>query len=272
MSEMVKRGGYWKNRLSKKYKALQNRGKLTQFRINGLSRGIDIAYEPYSTHPVGGGGVNRDKTLEVCKLLFPRGIIPNDLAHIAADSELGSPVVHDIRGVKVTVASLKYTYITDLLRRQGLLASGGKVVWEIGSGYGGQARALLLLDGIVENYISQDFPEHIIIQRYFLREFKDRVWWIGPNISPPEPVDIVVCTYAFMEMSKDEVTNYFDLIRDNLKVGGHLYTIDDMNKMATSAGMSTYPIGAGFEKVWEMPFPDYGIGKVGKQWLFKKVA
>lgn len=270
---MIKQGGYWKNRLGKKYNTLQNkkvkRGAiLANFRINGLTKGIDIAYQWYNKHPVG-YGIDLEKTKEVCEALFP-STIPPDIRPLAVDSPIGNPTLHKLQGLKVTAASLKYAYIANVLSthiwRFRTKAQQFNVVWEIGSGYGGQARALMLT-GKVRSYISQDFPEHIILQQYFLKEYEDKVWWLTPNLSPPEPVDIVICTHAMMEMNKDEIENYFNLVQENLKPGGFFYTVDAMEKCV----LDEYPTTPNLKQVWCMPFPDYKIGKIGKQYLYKKV-
>lgn len=263
---MTKPSNYWKGRLSKKDSVLNNKKKkrgaiLQRFRINGLTKGIDIAYQWYSQAP---HGIDLPATKKAYKILFPKGI-SDKLIKIAADSSLGSPTLHKIQGVLVTAASLKYAYIVGVLFEY---LKSDTVVWEIGSGYGGQARALLLT-GKIAKYFSQDFSPHMKIQNYFLKEFNEKVINIDPNTPPPEKVDLIICSHAMMEMNSDEVAHYLALIYDYLKPGGYFYFLDDPAKAVVRN--HEYCIDETYLKlIFSKDFPDYQLGKVGIHQLYQR--
>lgn len=257
MSEANSPTEYWLERLSLKEKILsKNTSALENFRNNGLTRGIDLGYTYTRT-------LSPEETASGYEKLFPSGVSPT-LKPITEDSPLGNPSRCLINDVPVTLASLRYAYIT-----QTLLSYIGSdaVVWEIGSGYGGQARALLKT-GRVKSYISQDFPLHIKLQKYFLQEFS-QVTFLKANASPDKPVDLVINCNSFQEMELHEVNNYFSIIHNFLVPAGYFYHCNS-NKVLK---VNQYPFDQKWRLLLDKAFPRCSSGTgLGKEKLYQRTA
>ncbi len=132
-----------------------------------------------------------------------------------------------------------------------------KYILEIGGGYGGLARALLMADPDID-YTIVDLPEVLECSRHYLRDFGTRAHFITPSQFSFSGMryNMAIQTRGFMEMSLDEVVFYMSRLQDGGGMGRALYPgrlFFTINRVEKETRLRDYP----FDDKWQVLIADY---------------
>lgn len=164
--------------------------------------------------------------------------------------------------VEASVASIEYAAMASILV-PALERYGCETVTEIGGGYGGLARAVILTMPELRHWTIIDLPEVARVSRWYLAYH-----WKAEVIGSETPLDLatnppeaVVQTRGFMEMSAAEVAYYFDAIQDGTLLGptGLFWTI---NRLQKRTNFIDYPWDRHWKVVHKGDWPEAGMIEV----------
>ena len=152
------------------------------------------------------------------------------------------------------------------------LVNDNDVIIEIGAGYGGLAEKFLKLSNFKKYYIF-DIPSSIILQEYFLKEYKS-LYSNKLEIIKCTQFDkkfksicqkrdngklIILNTRSFMEMTKNTIKHYFDNFQKYCKQGDILFNANRYKKSMSGEviKIKNYP----YDNKWILLSASYSIGQ-----------
>lgn len=168
-------------------------------------------------------------------------------------------------------------YYLNLIQR--LIPLKGKVIWEIGGGYGALAQSIIRFTGGQQKYIFTDLPEANAQAAYYISshhpnlkigldiDFPSRtvtgsdleeydILILSPNVkfSPCLAVDLVINTRSMMEMEWGTINSYFKQIQEQLKDGGTFFCVNRYWKSTVGQDirLSQFP----FDSNWALVFSE----------------
>jgi hypothetical protein len=161
-----------------------------------------------------------------------------DLAYLA-DSLYGDPpktVELDDIGICATATSIRMACYAKTI--SDYWQHDAPDVLEIGGGYGAMAHALSRRYKL-SNYYIIDHESCMTMQRQFIRKTVgvEAKRWNGQKF------DLAINTHSFGEMDPDDVTYYFQIIKENLHEGCALYV---SNRIRRVTDFEQYPYGGGW--------------------------
>lgn len=241
---------YWAP-LCERKRELSKKLPFDQFRRNELGMNIDNANGAHKRI----AWLERN-TMEAWRAMKSK--IDSNLTWLVVDGPKGNPYRFEFDGLAMTYASIEYAYMASQLFAY---AAPFRRVVEIGGGYGGLARAVMLAWPNT-HYTIVDLPEVSQVSKYFLADYAydesgcHGVDWIDVDatmfLKDPRlegPVDLFINTRSFGEMEIDQVTTYCNLIERSIRPAGHFYCV---NRIAKLVRFCDYPI----PETWAKPLDD----------------
>ena len=237
---------------NKKKTKLYKFENLKNFRNNGLSYGLDDDY-------------SKAKTLNLYKVLRKK-YDRKTLFSMFDNRNIGSPK-NFIKKEKFYITGNELVHIKHLLDfKDKVSLSRNSVICEIGSGYGS------LISKIIKYYNSKviliDLPESNFLSHYYLKKlFPKKKFLLSSEIKkqlsikqilkndiiilcpwdklPKIQIDFYINSRSMMEMTYPTINHYFNLIKQNLKIGGYFLCINRYYKdtVGYPIELIKYPFG-----------------------------
>ncbi len=256
-----------------------------EFRRNGLTAGMQTEFDKKLMEPES-GMVPFDPVPRILDENFKKQLheFYISLKHKTGaefifqlcDSQIGSPQVMECEGHLLNLNELFLIYSTWQIGRyvKQLELPVSNIV-EIGGGYGGMAAKMKMLFPEASVFIF-DLPEVNAIQRYYISSFFPQAKIFGYSeylsagkrltddfydfvllpgwcidLIPQYSADVIINCRSMMEMTYDIITNYFEHIHKNMKIGGLFYCLNRYIKTSTGSPVciKLYPYDAKWEIV-----------------------
>jgi hypothetical protein len=198
--------------------------------------------------------------------------IVSHLPDFRRSDDVGGPILYQVAGIgRFSPSTLRYIKVAvDLKLMFGSL--DGMRIAEIGGGYGGQCRALHVLNRGIESYTIYDLPEPMALARRFLTTLGlGNVKFQDLQTAKPISYDLVISNYAFGELTKETQDTYLDRVITGSTRGyviynalafesvhpGFTYTKQEILQRIPEAKVVEAP---------HMPAPDGRVGNVLIYW------
>lgn len=226
----------------------------------------DLVFEAFRRHPRYGLVEGLDphsgqEYIEIAQRNFPE-LLTQNLEEFRRSDNVGGPIKYlfDKLG-NFAAPTLRYIKIAlEMSEMFGNLE--GMRIAEIGAGYGGQCRALSVINRRIASYTIFDLPEPMALAKRYLSHFPvPPVSFLDIFETNPGDYDLVISNYAFSEIEKSVQDIYLDKVIKRSPRGYMIYNAEAFSQALpgftyTSAEIRDKIEGAAIIPVTEMPHAD----------------
>ena len=231
---------HWDKYIGEKFDNL-NYEKLSKFRQNGLSDGLD------NSRLINLDFLNK-KILDFKKILEHFNLDLNEVNHLFMEKNIGeNNIFINYKDKYIDLVQLDNVILYLLIQKYCLKKEDKNLnILEIGAGFGNLAR--MIMNEYEVKYFIIDLPEILYLQAFFLTQFfpnkkicfpqdlpnlsleKEHVkeydiFLLSPSIKIKTNLQLncAINSSSFMEMRKKDLKNYFKIIEKNLKSEGFFF-------------------------------------------------
>ena len=216
-------------------------------------------------------------------------ILSTDIEYVASNciGKIGNPVMYQLNVIAENAKNYKINYNTHdvddiyhswfIVNQLNHLAQEYPLICEIGSGYGGLASKIknqikksriIIFDlpevnAVQSYYLLNTFPEHKILGYQDFLQYGSKILeedfdflimpgWAANDLLHSKVVDAFINARSMMEMNREVIKNYFEVIHTSLIENGIFACINRYMKTVTNQSNITE-----INKMAEYPFDDY---------------
>ena len=216
-------------------------------------------------------------------------ILSTDIEYVASNciGKIGNPVMYQLNVIAENAKNYKINYNTHdvddiyhswfIVNQLNHLAQEYPLICEIGSGYGGLASKIknqikksriIIFDlpevnAVQSYYLLNTFPEHKIFGYQDFLQYGSKILeedfdflimpgWAANDLLHSKVVDAFINARSMMEMNREVIKNYFEVIHTSLRENGLFACINRYMKTVTNQSNTTE-----INKMAEYPFDEY---------------
>ena len=216
-------------------------------------------------------------------------ILSTDIEYVASSciGKIGNPVMYQLNVIAENAKNYKINYNTHdvddiyhswfIVNQLNHLAQEYPLICEIGSGYGGLASKIknqikksriIIFDlpevnAVQSYYLLNTFPEHKIFGYQDFLQYGSKILeedfdflimpgWAANDLLHSKVVDAFINARSMMEMNREVIKNYFEVIHTSLRENGLFACINRYMKTVTNQSNTTE-----INKMAEYPFDEY---------------
>ena len=216
-------------------------------------------------------------------------ILSTDIEYVASNciGKIGNPVMYQLNVIAENAKNYKINYNTHdvddiyhswfIVNQLNHLAQEYPLICEIGSGYGGLASKIknqikksriIIFDlpevnAVQSYYLLNTFPEHKILGYQDFLQYGSKILeedfdflimpgWAANDLLHSKVVDAFINARSMMEMNREVIKNYFEVIHTSLIENGIFACINRYMKTVTNQSNTTE-----INKMAEYPFDEY---------------
>jgi hypothetical protein len=226
----------------------------------------DLVFEAFRRHPAyslvdGLGVASGQEYIDIAYLASPT-LSKEYIEEFRKSDNVGAPIKYNLKNLGVfSPATLRYIKVAiEMSEMFGSL--NGMRIAEIGGGYGGQCRALSVINKHIASYAIYDLPEPMALAKRFLSHFDTpRMSFLDVFDTEAAEYDLVISNYAFGEIEKTVQDVYLDKVINNSQRGYMIYNAEAFAEGLPGFTYSSNEItekirGANITPIGKMPFAD----------------